>query len=104
MSVLKNSKIGTKLSTLMITASIACILLSIIGVISLKKTGDASTSDENDWVKMDASQKSNNVSAVLSSLKSKGYTISGDTGWFIDALNAFYGENETNSTKVTEAH
>lgn len=44
MSVLKNSKIGTKLNTLMITASIACILLSIIGVISLKKTGEASAS------------------------------------------------------------
>ncbi|MGG2134525.1 methyl-accepting chemotaxis protein [Bacillus sp. S2(2024)] len=42
MSVLKNSKIGTKLNTLMITASVACILLSIIGVISLKKTGEAS--------------------------------------------------------------
>ncbi|MFJ8527358.1 methyl-accepting chemotaxis protein [Bacillus sp. NPDC094106] len=44
MSVLKNSKIGTKLNTLMITASIACILLSIIGVIALKKTGEASAS------------------------------------------------------------
>ena len=44
MSVLRNSKIGTKLNTLMITASIACILLSIIGVISLKKTGEASAS------------------------------------------------------------
>ncbi|MFJ8527375.1 methyl-accepting chemotaxis protein [Bacillus sp. NPDC094106] len=44
MSVLKNSKIGTKLNTLMITASIACILLSIIGVISLKKTSEASAS------------------------------------------------------------
>ncbi|PEB52188.1 methyl-accepting chemotaxis protein [Bacillus pseudomycoides] len=42
MSILKNTKIGTKLNTLMITASIACILLSIIGVISLKKTGEAS--------------------------------------------------------------
>ncbi|PEU16093.1 methyl-accepting chemotaxis protein [Bacillus sp. AFS019443] len=42
MSILKNSKIGTKLNTLMITASIACILLSIIGVISLKKTAEAS--------------------------------------------------------------
>ncbi|WP_020061241.1 methyl-accepting chemotaxis protein [Bacillus sp. 123MFChir2] len=43
MSILKNSKIGTKLNTLMITASIACILLSIIGVISLKKTAETST-------------------------------------------------------------
>ncbi|MFJ8527374.1 methyl-accepting chemotaxis protein [Bacillus sp. NPDC094106] len=42
MSILKNTKIGTKLNTLMITASIACILLSIIGVISLKKTSEAS--------------------------------------------------------------
>ncbi|MEH7459958.1 methyl-accepting chemotaxis protein [Bacillus sp. JJ1127] len=42
MSILKNTKIGTKLNTLMIIASIACILLSIIGVISLKKTSEAS--------------------------------------------------------------
>ena len=42
MSILKNTKIGTKLNTLMITASIACILLSIIGVTSLKKTSEAS--------------------------------------------------------------
>ncbi|PHE81933.1 methyl-accepting chemotaxis protein [Bacillus toyonensis] len=37
MSVLKNRKIGTKLNALMITASIACIILSLIGVIALKK-------------------------------------------------------------------
>ncbi|PEB53767.1 methyl-accepting chemotaxis protein [Bacillus pseudomycoides] len=44
MLLLKNKKIGTKLNILMIIASIACILLSIIGGISLKKTGEASTS------------------------------------------------------------
>ncbi|WP_234816627.1 hypothetical protein [Bacillus mycoides] len=64
---------------------------------------NTSTNDGNDWLKMDDSQKNNTVTSVLSSLKSKGYTISADTGWFVDALNAFYGENETNSTKVTEA-
>lgn len=62
-----------------------------------------STNDGDDWVKMDASQKYNIVSSVLTSLKSKGYTISEDTDWFVDALNAFYGENVTNSTMVTEA-
>lgn len=64
---------------------------------------NTSTSDGDDWVKMDASQKYNIVSSVLTSLKSKGYTILEDTDWFVDALNAFYGENVTNSTKVTEA-
>ncbi|MGG2017716.1 methyl-accepting chemotaxis protein [Bacillus sp. S10(2024)] len=44
MSFLKNSKIGTKLNMLMITATIACILLSIIGVMGLKKTGESSAS------------------------------------------------------------
>ncbi|MFD3449493.1 methyl-accepting chemotaxis protein [Microbacteriaceae bacterium 4G12] len=44
MSFLKNSKIGTKLNVLMITASIACILLSTLGVIELKKTSAASKS------------------------------------------------------------
>ncbi|MFV1022365.1 hypothetical protein JOY40_26085 [Bacillus tropicus] len=62
-----------------------------------------STKDGNDWVNMDGSQKFNTVTSVLSSLKSNGYTISEGSDWFVDALNAFYGENETNSTKVTEA-
>ncbi|PHA00032.1 methyl-accepting chemotaxis protein [Bacillus pseudomycoides] len=44
MSFLKNSKIGTKLNMLMITASITCILLVIIGVIGLKRAGEASAS------------------------------------------------------------
>ncbi|MFD3449494.1 methyl-accepting chemotaxis protein [Microbacteriaceae bacterium 4G12] len=42
MSFLKNSKIGTKLNVLMIIASIACILLSTLGVFELKKTAAAS--------------------------------------------------------------
>ncbi|MFD3449492.1 methyl-accepting chemotaxis protein [Microbacteriaceae bacterium 4G12] len=42
MSFLKNSKIGTKLNVLMIVASIACILLSVIGYRGLMKTGEAS--------------------------------------------------------------
>ncbi|HDX9579122.1 TPA: methyl-accepting chemotaxis protein [Bacillus pseudomycoides] len=44
MSLLKNSKIGTKLNVLMIIASIACILLSVIGCKGLVKTGEASAS------------------------------------------------------------
>ncbi|MHA2890629.1 methyl-accepting chemotaxis protein [Bacillus cereus] len=42
MSWLKNSKISTKLNVLMITASIACILLSIIGFMGLQKADEAS--------------------------------------------------------------
>ncbi|PEA54424.1 methyl-accepting chemotaxis protein [Bacillus pseudomycoides] len=41
---LKNNKISTKLNALMITASIACILLSIMGYRGLIKTGHASKS------------------------------------------------------------
>lgn len=44
MSFFKNSKIGKKLNVLMITASIACILLSVIGFMGLKKAGEASAS------------------------------------------------------------
>ncbi|WP_243765238.1 hypothetical protein [Bacillus arachidis] len=62
-----------------------------------------STKDGNDWLKMDDSQKSKTVTSILSTLKSNGYTVLENSDWFVDALNAFYGENETNSTKVTEA-
>ncbi|MEH7461998.1 methyl-accepting chemotaxis protein, partial [Bacillus thuringiensis] len=44
MSFFKNSKIGTKLNALMIIASIACILLSIIGYRGLIKTSESSGS------------------------------------------------------------
>ncbi|MEH6888768.1 methyl-accepting chemotaxis protein [Bacillus sp. JJ864] len=44
MSLLKNSKIGTKLNVLMIIASIACILLSVVGYKGLVKMGEASGS------------------------------------------------------------
>ncbi|HDX9580109.1 TPA: methyl-accepting chemotaxis protein [Bacillus pseudomycoides] len=44
MSFLKNHKISTKLNLLMIAASIACILLSIIGYKGLIKTGATSKS------------------------------------------------------------
>ncbi len=50
MSVLKNSKIGTKLNALMITASIACIILSLIGGIALKKTDKNAESMYNDML------------------------------------------------------
>ncbi|PEW66671.1 methyl-accepting chemotaxis protein [Bacillus cereus] len=42
MSFLKNSKIGTTLSVLVIIASMACIILSILGFIGLKKGEHAS--------------------------------------------------------------
>ncbi|HDR8183549.1 TPA: methyl-accepting chemotaxis protein [Bacillus thuringiensis] len=42
MSFLKNSKIGTTLSVLVIIASVACIILSILGFIGLKKGEHAS--------------------------------------------------------------
>ncbi|MDP7981320.1 methyl-accepting chemotaxis protein, partial [Bacillus multifaciens] len=44
MLFLKKHKISTKLNVLMITASIACILLSIMGYRGLIKTGEASES------------------------------------------------------------
>ncbi|MFK4293048.1 methyl-accepting chemotaxis protein [Bacillus sp. RC250] len=50
MSVLKNSKIGTKLNALMITASIACIILSLIGVIALMKADKNSESMYEDML------------------------------------------------------
>ncbi|OXL97088.1 hypothetical protein [Bacillus sp. KbaB1] len=62
-----------------------------------------STADGDDWMQMSSSQKSEMVSTVLSNLKRKGYTISEGSTWFVDALDAFYGDKSTNSTKVTEA-
>ncbi|MGG2094716.1 methyl-accepting chemotaxis protein [Bacillus sp. S13(2024)] len=44
MALLKNSKIGTKLNVLMIIASIACIILSFIGIIALKNADKSSES------------------------------------------------------------
>lgn len=64
---------------------------------------DLSTTNGEDWIQMYSSQKSEVVSTVLSNLKEKGYTILEGKGWFVDALNAFYGDEATNSTKVTEA-
>ncbi|KAA0777190.1 methyl-accepting chemotaxis protein [Bacillus sp. AR2-1] len=43
MSFLKNSKIGTTLNVLVIISSVACIILSILGFVGLKKGEDASS-------------------------------------------------------------
>jgi hypothetical protein len=61
------------------------------------------TTDGYDWVQLENSQKVEMVSSVLFSLKSKGYTISEGPEWFIEALDAFYGDDATNSMKITEA-
>ncbi|PHA01086.1 hypothetical protein [Bacillus wiedmannii] len=66
-------------------------------------SANLSTANGKDWVELDASQKSEIVTTVLSNLKGKGYTILEGTDWFVDALNAYYGDNATNSTEVTEA-
>ncbi|MED2040856.1 MCP four helix bundle domain-containing protein, partial [Bacillus wiedmannii] len=42
MSFFKNSKIGTTLNVLVIIASVACIILSILGFLGLKKGEHAS--------------------------------------------------------------
>ncbi|EOP12914.1 hypothetical protein [Bacillus cereus] len=62
-----------------------------------------STSDGNDWMEMSSVQKHEIVSTALSNLKSKEYTILEDADWFVEALDAFYGDTSTNGTKVTEA-
>ncbi|PFJ17523.1 methyl-accepting chemotaxis protein [Bacillus cereus] len=43
MSILKNSKIGTKLNVLVVISSIACIILSLIGLSGLNKGKEASS-------------------------------------------------------------
>ena len=61
-----------------------------------------SVTDGNDWLQMNDSQKSNTVATIFTSLKSNGYTVLENTNWFVDALNAFYGVDATNGTKITD--
>ncbi|MFJ5718146.1 hypothetical protein [Neobacillus sp. NPDC093127] len=62
-----------------------------------------SIADGDDWVKMSTYQKKDMITSAINNLQSKGYTISEGTDWFIEALDAFYGEAATNTTKVKEA-
>ncbi|HFT5903641.1 TPA: hypothetical protein ACGSMF_004815 [Bacillus cereus] len=64
---------------------------------------NSSTKDGNDWLEMGDSQKYSTVTTILTSLKSNGYTVLENADWFVDALNAFYGVDATNGTKITEA-
>lgn len=59
------------------------------------------TADGYDWVDMGYTEKKEAVSLVLTSLEAKGYTIEESSWWFVDALDAFYGDGD--STTITEA-
>ncbi|WP_251554623.1 hypothetical protein [Neobacillus muris] len=63
---------------------------------------DPSTATGVDWMQMSSHQKSEVVSSVISSLESKGYTILEGPDWFIDSLDAYYGDPATNTTTVVE--
>lgn len=63
---------------------------------------DPSTANGYDWEQMNNAQKESCVSTVLTNLGAKGYTLLENPKWFIDALNAFYGDPSTNDTTVTE--
>ena len=58
-----------------------------------------STANGDDWMQMSSSQKSEMVSTVLSNLKSKGYTISENSVWFVDALDVFTEINRPTARK-----
>ncbi|MES5264267.1 hypothetical protein [Priestia megaterium] len=63
---------------------------------------DISTADGDDWVQLSTAQKLVMTQEIISNLEIKGYTILAEPQWFIDALDAYYGDPSTNPTKVVE--
>lgn len=62
-----------------------------------------SSANGYDWVSMTSSEKQSLVQKAISNMESNGQAVNVSSGWFITNLDAFYGDDDTNSTKVTEA-
>lgn len=60
------------------------------------------TADGDDWNKLTSSQKIEMIEKEISYLESTGGSILEEPQWFIDALDAYYGDPATNPTKITE--
>ncbi|MGX1195926.1 membrane lipoprotein lipid attachment site-containing protein [Metabacillus sp. SLBN-84] len=64
---------------------------------------DLSTADGSDWVTLTSDEKTSLVSEALTNIRSHGTVVNADADWFVEALDAFYGDEMTNSTLVKEA-
>lgn len=60
-------------------------------------------SDGYDWEKMTTNQKKLLTLEALTNMESNGYEITVGYDWFVEALDAFYGDPATNTTSVPEA-
>ena len=57
---------------------------------------DFSTADGEDWVLLSESENISMITTAIESFNSSGrFTIIEGPGWFVDALNAFYGDGTT---------
>jgi hypothetical protein len=56
-----------------------------------------------DWKTMTSSEKYGLVSGVITAWKNNNSTVTEGPSWFIEALDAFYGSEATDSTNVAEA-
>ena len=57
---------------------------------------DFSTANGEDWVLLSESEKISMITTAIESFNSSGrFTITEGPGWFIDSLNAFYGDGTT---------
>ncbi|MBX9970698.1 hypothetical protein H7K06_24515 [Priestia aryabhattai] len=60
------------------------------------------TADGDNWNLLTSSQKTEMIEKEISNLESTGGSALEEPQWFIDALDAYYGDPATNPTKVTE--
>ncbi|MGD6964440.1 hypothetical protein ACQCVB_19745 [Fictibacillus phosphorivorans] len=72
-------------------------------VIEELPTIDIATADGNDWLTLSSDEKYSLIDEALSNIKSHGTVVSAEADWFVEALDAFYGDEMTNSTLVSEA-
>ncbi|MDR7074167.1 hypothetical protein [Fictibacillus barbaricus] len=66
-------------------------------------TIDLHSADGNDWITLTSAEKINLINEALTNIKSHGTVVTAEPQWFVEALDAFYGDEMTNSTHVTEA-
>ena len=56
-----------------------------------------------EWRKMSSSEKTAVVQDIMASLKGKGYSFSVGASWFVEAIDAYYGDGGLDGTKIIEA-
>lgn len=66
-------------------------------------TKTAGETNGYDWENMTREQKESLVQGVINAWRDNGTAVTADNSWFIEALDAFYGDPATNNTNVAEA-